>query len=298
MRFRLITLVNSLVLGAGYAGLNAYYNIRGSKTLISRARTFTFYTAMLRNLVRPTKYTTSLGFVIEEEVKEIDVDSKTIKTNRGKYEADNIVVSLGCVREGMEKLLEKAKNEDHLVIGSEDMLDEYLALQIAFYAKRLGKDVKYSGSPLSWLGKNVEEKVTYLLGKYGISVYEKANLVVPRCRPPDFFDFAKVNENLEVKEGVYVVGDLIYGWPKLGELAMRTGRFVGRRINGHKERFEPVFIFILDTGMGEGLHIRSKVPWGNPWNVAKVSRVRPLMKRFIEKYYILRKGNMGFLFYL
>ncbi len=290
--------MNNLVLGAGYSGLNAYYNIRGRKTLISESKTFTFYTAMLRNVASPTRYTVQLSFVKEEEVKEIDVNSKIVVTDKDKYEVDNLVISLGCKRDGLGDLLERVRKEDGLVIAAEEKFDEYLALQIAFYAKSLGKNVKYSGSPLSWLGKNVEEKVEYLLEKYKISVYEKGNLVVPPCRPPEVFDFAKVNENLEVREGVYVTGDLIYGWPKLGELAMRTGRFVGRRISGHKEKFEPVFIFILDTGMGEGLHIRSKVPWGNSWNIAKLSKIRPLMKRFIERYYILRKGNMGFLFYL
>ncbi|WP_252896457.1 hypothetical protein [Metallosphaera hakonensis] len=100
---------------------------------------------------------------------------------------------------------------------------------------------------------------------------------------------------MEIADRVYVAGDIVKGWPKLGELAMRTGMYVGKRINGFSRSFEPIFIFILDAGNGFGLHIRSNKPWGGNLVSVKGSRIRPLLKRFIERYYIWTKGRMGFL---
>jgi len=291
--------VENIILGGGYAGLNVYYNLKHNKMLISNTNEFVFYTALIRNIIKKTNYISKIKFIKEEQIKDIDLKNKIVKTNKNEYCADNLIITLGCKRLDLDKIINSVVKTDNIILGAEDQYDEYIALQIAFYAKRIGKDVKYAGSPLSWLGKNVEEKVNILLDRYKIEIYEKPNLILQKCKPPEFLDFLKVNENLEVKKGVYAAGDIIFGWPKLGELAMRSGRFLGKKINKKDPSpFEPIFIFILDTGYGEALHIRSKVPWGNTWNIAKISRVRSLMKRFIENYYIIRKGNMGLLYYL
>jgi len=291
--------VKNIILGGGYAGLNVYYNLNRNKILLSNTNKFIFYTALLRNIIEKTNYISKVRFIKEEQIKDIDLKDRIIKTDKDEYYADNLIVTLGCKRLNLDKIINSLIKTDNIILGAEDQYDEYITLQMAFYAKRIGKDVKYSGSPLSWLGKNVEEKVNILLDKYNIKIYEKPNLILQKCEPPEFLDFLKVNENLEVKKGVYAAGDIIFGWPKLGELAMRSGRFLGKKLSKNNDSsFDPIFIFILDTGYGEALHIRSKVPWGNTWNIAKISRIRALMKKFIEKYYIIRKGNMGFLYYL
>jgi NADH dehydrogenase FAD-containing subunit len=291
--------MKNIILGGGYAGLNTYYNLKCNKLLISNTDKFIFYTAFLRNIIHKTNYTTNIEFVKQEQIKDIDIQNKIVRTDKNEYYADNLIIALGCKRQNLNKIIDFIIKNNNIIIGVEDQYDEYIALQIAFYAKRVGKNVKYVGSPLSWLGKNVEEKVSSLLSKYKIEIYEKPNLILQKCEPPESLDFLKVNSNLEVKNGVYAVGDIIHGWPKLGELAMRSGRFLGKKISKKDSSpFQPIFIFILDTGYGEALHVRSKVPWGSTWNIAKISRIRSLMKRFIERYYIIRKGNMGFLYYL
>ncbi|ARM75725.1 hypothetical protein [Acidianus manzaensis] len=287
-----------LILGSGYAGLNAYYNIRSKdKIIISNAGEFVFYTALLRNIIKEKKYSVNLNFVRKEEVVDVDISNLRVRTNKNIYEPDKLIIALGCKNRNIEKFLE-IKKLNNLCISSEDKYDSYLALQISFYAKMIGKDVKYNGNYMEWLGEKVSNKIREVVNRE-LGTCEKPNFIVEKCEAPDFLGFLEVNDKLEVKPNVYAAGDIIKNWPKLGELAMRSGRYIGRLLSNKnkEESFNPIFINILDTG-DKGIHIRSNVPWGGNFENIKCSKTRRLMKRFIENYYILRKGNMGFLYYL
>lgn len=286
------------ILGSGYAGLNAYYNIKSKNIkIISKEDKFIFYTAYIRNLIKETKYQTNINFVQREVVKDVDFSNLEIKTDKNVYKADKIIIALGCKRPHLEEMMEKLKREDNLCISAEDEYDDYLALQLSLYLNIAGKNVKYHGKFLSYLGNRVANVVSEVTQKY-IKTCEEPNIIIEKCVPPEFTDFLSVNQELEVKKNVYAIGDIIKGWPKLGELAMREGIYIGKKLSGNvKESFDPIYIHIVDTGK-EGIHIRSKVPWGINYQEVKVSKIRSLMKRFIERYYIWRKGNMGFLYYL
>ncbi|BDC19040.1 hypothetical protein [Acidianus sp. HS-5] len=287
------------ILGSGYAGLNAYYNMKnkGNVKIISQEGKFIFYTSYIKNLIKETRYYTELNFISKETVKDVDISNLEIKTDRTTYKADKLIIALGCRRPHLDDIMNKLRREDGFCISAEDEYDDYLVLQIALYLNVAGKNVKYHGNFLSYLGDKVANTVSEVTQKY-IKTCEEPNLIIEKCIPPNFTDFLNVNENLEVRENVYAIGDIIKGWPKLGELAMREGIYVGKKLSGKIEgSFRPVYIHIIDTGK-EGIHIRSKIPWGINYQEVKVSKIRSLMKRFIERYYILRKGNMGFLYYL
>ncbi|EZQ03223.1 MULTISPECIES: hypothetical protein [Acidianus] len=286
------------VLGSGYAGLNAFYNIRNkNKVIISEKKEFIFYTAMIRNLVEPTRYSVGLEFVVNAKIKDIDLEALSVYTDKGKIEADSIILALGCTRQNLFQFLDDVKKKDNFCISAEESIDDYLALQISLYAKAKGKNVKYAGGFLSWLGKEVEDIVKNETEKK-LSLCDKPDLIFSKCEPPPFLGFQKVDSYLKVKSNIYAIGDIIYGWPKLGELAMRTGKYVGKEILRKDDKFYPIFINIIDMGDGNAIHIRSDVPWGGKKVSIKKSKIRSYMKRFIEKYYIWRKGNMGFLYYL
>ncbi|AWR97082.1 hypothetical protein DFR86_05570 [Acidianus sulfidivorans JP7] len=287
-----------LILGAGYAGLNAYYNIKSKeKVIISENDYFTFYTAFLRNIIEKKKYTTQLNFVKKEKIIDIDMSNLRVKTDKNIYEPDKLIIALGCKNRNLNKFLELRKM-DNLCISSEDKYDSYLALQTSFYAKMLGKNVKYGGNYMEWLGDKIGNKIRKVVDDY-LGTCDSPNFIIEKCEPPEFLGHIKVNEKLEVKPNVYAAGDIIDGWPKLGELAMRSGMYIGKLLssNNVKEPFKPIFINILDIG-NKGLHIRSDIPWGGNLQIIKCSKLRKIMKRFIENYYIIRKGNMGFLYYL
>lgn len=286
-----------LIAGAGYAGLNAYYNIKSkNKYIIADRDEFVFYTSYLRNIVEPKRYKVPLNFVKKERVLDIDLNGLVVKTDKGVYEPDILIVALGCKRKGIDELL-NIRNMDNICVSAEDKYDSYLALQTAFYAKNIGKNVKYSGNYMEWLGSKVGEVIRKEVEEK-LGTCEYPNFIIPACEPPEI-GFLKVNQYLEVKPNVYAIGDIIDGWPKLGELAMRSGKYVGELINSsdRKVPFKPIFIHILDFG-DRGIHIRSNVPWGGDFQEVKISILRRYMKRFIENYYIWRKGNMGFLYYL
>lgn len=291
-----------LILGSGYAGLNAYYNIKSKdKYIISDRDEFIFYTSYIRNIVEDRKYKVRLNFVKKERIIDIDLDSMRVKTNKGVYEPDILVIALGSKREGIDNLLNLRKM-DNICISIEDTYDSYLALQMAFYAKNLGKTIRYNGNYMEWLGEKIGNIVRQIVEEK-LGTCEYPNFVVPKSEPPDI-GFLDVNQYLEVKPNVYAAGDIINGWPKLGELAMRSGKYVGELITNSnntnksaRKAFKPIFINILDIG-SKGIHIRSNVPWGGDFQEVKMSTIRHYMKRFIENYYIIRKGNMGFLYYL
>ncbi|QGA67872.1 FAD-dependent oxidoreductase [Sulfolobus sp. E11-6] len=294
-----------VIVGAGYSGLNAYYELARhiDKTLIADKAQFVFYTAYLQKLVfgKNIRYTASIKPSIISTVKEIDLERKTVKIENGtEIQGYKLILALGCKREHQLDVIRKIMVKDRVNIGVENYLDEYLGIQLAFYLRKLNKEVSYSGPVLKWLGEKVSTKVLELLEKHGIRLSEKSDDIIPACEPNEVIgEFLPINDKLEYKNDVFVIGDMIKNYPKLGELAMREGIYVGRLLSKKiNESFKPLFINIIDTGRGEAIHIRSNVPWNGNFDSVKVSKLRAMMKRFIERYYILRKGKMGILYNL
>ncbi|MEM1626883.1 MAG: pyridine nucleotide-disulfide oxidoreductase [Sulfolobaceae archaeon] len=290
-----------LILGAGYSGLNVYYNLKKEKKInikiISEDKYFKYYTLFFRSaLFGKTFPRLYLNFVEVEKVKDVDFSAPMVITDKGnKYEPDLLIISTGCKRK-LEEFVKEIGSRDKVKIGVEDKFDEYLALQLVFYLKKLGRDVEYCGSYLDWLGKEVSEKVKEIIDLEGIRTCEIPTIYFPPCEPSLDFGFLSVNENLKVNEYCFAIGDIVKDMPKVGELAMREGIYVAKFILGVESKpFSPIFINILETPSGKGLHIRSNKLWGGNFVSVKYSRVRSIMKRFIELYYTLRKGNMGIL---
>ncbi|MEM0117386.1 MAG: FAD-dependent oxidoreductase [Conexivisphaerales archaeon] len=297
--------MDTLILGAGYAGVNAYYELRKRglrPNIISANDSFDIKNAWLRKTVtgKDIRYSFTLPrFVRLENVQEIDLASRTVRTDKARYEPDNIIIALGASRKDLEHMIMQMLKVDEVSLGAAYKYDEYLALQIAFYLKALGKKVSYSGSYLSWLGDRVEKSVRKLVSQAGIESARSADYLLPLPTPPHpLSSFLRVNSYLEVKQGVYAAGDAADMGPKLGELAMRMGVYTAKRIAGYDQPFRPMFINIIDTGRGKGIHVRSDYPWQGSFQSVKVSKLRSMMKRFLENYYIHRKGKMGFLVHL
>ncbi|MEJ2771050.1 MULTISPECIES: pyridine nucleotide-disulfide oxidoreductase [unclassified Stygiolobus] len=292
-------MMKTTIVGAGYAGLNTYYTLGREAEIISDRDYFIFYTAYLRNLLNLEKnrYTSNLRFVRKTTIKDFDLKGKWIKTKEGtEINAENLVLAVGCDRNEQINFIRKLLEKEKISLSIENE-EEYLAIQLAFYLRKIGKDVSYCGNMLSSLGEKVSNAIIESMNNKKIKIMENCEDILPPCKPPHPFEFFPVNEFLQYK-GVYIIGDLIKGFPKVGELAMRTGIYVGKRIRKNLNLpFKPVFINIIDTG-DYAIHIRSDKLWGGNYESVKKSRLRAFMKRFIEKYYVYRKGKMGILYYL
>jgi hypothetical protein len=290
--------MKTIIIGSGYSGLNAYYEIKRDVKIVSLSNSFLFYTAYIRNLFdKKTRYLTELSFVSVDKIKDYDLKGKWVKGEKGEYIADNLIIAAGCDRNEQINFINKLFSKEEISLGSENELDDYLVIQLSFYFRKMGKKVKYGGNYLRYLGSNVEHVIREEMEKKGIKNTEKAEDILPFCKPSEPFQFFKVNEKLMFQNS-FIIGDLISGFPKLGELAMRTGIYVGKMVKGIERKcFKPIFINIIDTG-DSAIHIRSDKLWGGKIEIVKVSRIRQFMKRFIENYYILRKGKMGILYYL
>ena len=289
--------MDTLIVGSGYAGLNAYHLIKS--TLISDKPEFIFYTAATKNLIfgRNLRYSKRLTFVKGEKVTDFDLKSKWVKTDKNDYNPENLIIAAGCDKTEIINAIMRIKEKSKISISSEDPLIDYLAIQLAFYFKKLGKEVKYHGSFLSYLGENISKTLMEYMDKYGIKYTEKPEDIIPSCKPSYPFEFYKVDQNLKYQNS-FILGDLIEGFPKLGELAMRTGIYAANYLKNKKTSpFKPIFIIIIDTGK-EGIHIRSNKLWGGNIESVKISKIRKVMKGFIERYYLIRNGKMGILYYL
>ncbi|QXJ27266.1 putative FAD/NAD-containing protein [Saccharolobus shibatae B12] len=294
-----------VIVGAGYSGLNAYYELGNHivKTLIADKAQFVFYTTYLQKLMfnKNIKYTANIKPTITSKVKEIDLERKTVKIENGtEIQGHKLILAMGCKRERQLDIIGRIIGKDRVSISVENHLDEYLGIQLAFYLRKLNKEVSYYGPVLKWLGEKVSTKVLELLEKNRIRLSEKSDDIIPACEPNEVIgDFLPINDKLEYKNDVFVIGDMIKNYPKLGELAMREGIYVGKLISKKiNESFKPIFINIIDTGKGGAIHIRSNVPWNGNFESVRVSKLRAIMKRFIERYYIIRKGKMGILYNL
>ena len=289
--------MSTLIVGSGYAGLNAYHLLKS--TLISDKSEFIFYTATTRNLIfgDNLRYSKRLPFVKEEKVLDFDLKSKWIKTDKAEYNPENLIIAAGCDKSEIINTVMRIREKNKISISSEDPLTDYLAIQLAFYFKKIGKEVKYHGSFLSYLGKSISDSLMKYMDTYGIKYTEKPEDIIPSCKPSYPFEFYKVDQSLKYQNS-FILGDLIEGFPKLGELAMRTGIYAANYIKNKKtDPFKPIFITIIDTGK-EGIHIRSNKLWGGNIESVKISIIRRIMKRFIERYYLIRNGKMGILYYL
>lgn len=291
-----------LILGAGYAGLNAYYELRKrgiNAEILSAGKEFEIRHAWLRRKILRKKVTSSFilpKFVKRCSIKDIDISSRTVYTDEGRLEADCLIVAMGADRRNLDTFIDSLLKADHISLGSAFRYDEYIAIQIAFYLNAAGKDVRYAGSYLDWLGAKVEEGVRTLAESEGIKQADHAEYIFPPPEPPPPLDsFLKVDHYLSAAENVFGAGDAVDIGPKLGELAMRMGIYTASRIAGNNRPFKPIFINIIDTGRGKGIHIRSDLPWQGNIQSVKTSWIRVMMKRFLERYYIYRKGKMGFL---
>ncbi len=294
--------MNVIILGAGYAGLNAYYELkrRGiNAEILSADNVFQIKNAWLRSKILKRKDRSCFtlpGFVRRCKIKDIDISSKTVFTDDGRFDADKLIIAMGAQRRNLDSFVESLLRAEHISLAAAFKYDEYIAIQIAFYLNAVGKRVHYHGGYLDWLGERVERRVRMLAESEGIKQADKAEQVLPPSEPPyPLGSFLKVDEFLSVADGVYAAGDVVDIGPKVGELAMRMGVHAAGMIAGNTKPFKPIFINIIDTGRGEGIHIRSDLPWKGNIQSVKTSRLRYIMKRFLERYYVYRKGKMGFL---
>ncbi|MEM0173508.1 MAG: hypothetical protein QXI16_03260, partial [Sulfolobaceae archaeon] len=88
-----------LILGAGYSGLNVYYNLKKEKKInikiISEDKYFKYYTLFFRSaLFGKTFPRLYLNFVEVEKVKDVDFSAPMVITDKGnKYEPDLLIIS-------------------------------------------------------------------------------------------------------------------------------------------------------------------------------------------------------------
>lgn len=280
-----------IIVGSGYAGLNAYHEIKGSGDvkLFSLSPKFTYYTGIYRYLVKGKPYEKGIDMTTQAKVKEIDLKDGSVVLDRGTLKPESLIVAVGCNREKQEKsVLEGWKGR---CFATEDPYDEYIAIQLA-----LLKGAKHHTSFLKWLGPQVSSGIRDFLEDTGITTCESPDVVIPRCDPnPLIGDFLKVDSRLR-KGKSYVVGDAADLGPKLGELSMRMGAYAGRDILGKsKGPFSPVFIHMFFNQRGKGVRVITDYPWGGSRSVVKRSFVYNFMKDFLPWYYLKRNGKMGFL---
>lgn len=166
---------------------------------------------------------------------------------------------------------------------------------MAGFLARKGRRVKYHGPLLRKWDPRLAEVLAETLHEGGIEVAEKGDVQFPECVPSEPFDFLSVYEDLRVSDFVFAAGDIIKGFPKLGELAMRTGKHVARAIRGQKSPFKPIIINVIKLTRGKAVYIKTDTPWGGRELVVKLSRFRYLTKEFLERYYVIVNAKMGLL---
>jgi hypothetical protein len=189
----------------------------------------------------------------------------------------------------------KALRSDLVSIEVVDEDDEFTALQVAGFLARKGKRVKYHGPLLRKWDSRLAEVLAETLSEGGIELAEKGEIQFPECMPSEPFDFLVTYEDLRVSDSVFAAGDIIKGFPKLGELAMRTGKHVARAIGGQKSSFKPIIINVIKLTKGKAIYIKTDTPWGGKELVIKLSRFRYLTKEFLERYYVIMNAKMGLL---
>ncbi|MGC9106036.1 MAG: hypothetical protein ACP5HQ_06405 [Thermoprotei archaeon] len=186
-------------------------------------------------------------------------------------------------------------SSDTVSVEVVDEDDEFTALQVAGFLARKGKRVKYLGPLLKKWNHRIAEVLSEVLDEGGIELTERGDVQFPECVPSEPFDFLHAKEDLSLSDFVFSAGDIVKGYPKLGELAMRMGKHVARVIKGRKTSFRPVIINVIKLTKGRAIYIKTDTPWGGKELVVKLSRFRYITKEFLERYYIITNAKMGFL---
>ena len=280
----------NVIVGSGYSGLNAYYEIIDKKDtlLIDSTGNFIYHSKQRDVAIRIPEAT-------RERVDKIDIDNHCIYTENNEYCAENIVIATGCNR---QEQIEFMKNRDiyrNSYLGSANEYDDYILLQFILKLNKNGINAGYSGNFMAGLGENVAATVRDFLMASKIPISKDPDFVFPACKPELFENFIKVDRNFMAKDGVYAIGDIIDSNIKSGELSMRQGAFVGKHLNGENNNFKPVFITVLDNFEGRGIRIKSRYPWGIQEASAHTGYLYSLMPELLIEYYRLRKGKMGFI---
>ena len=218
-----------------------------------------------------------------------------MKVEGKEFNPDILVISAGCDRKSQLEFVKTVMTRERVSLEASSEEDEINALHVAAYLASQGKEVSYSGPLLKFLGGHISSALTEALSANGIRLTEKGDLQFPECSPSYPFEFYKTNDRLSLNDRVYVTGDLVKGLPKLGELAMRTGTYVARAISGYKEPFRPVFINVIKLPKRKAIYIKTDKPWGGTTEVFTISTFRYLTKVFLERYYLISNGKMGFL---
>ncbi len=278
----------NIIIGSGYSGLNAYYEIRDKKNtlLIDSDGNFQYHSKLSDISIR-------IPQARKETVERINLDNYSVQTESREYRAENIVIATGCNRKDQIKFMENGSIYKNFNLASANEFDDYILLQYVMRLNKTGIRAGYSGSFMKYFGEDVAMVVKDFLITSDIPVSSEPDFIFPECKPRLFNNFLKVDRNFMVKEGIYAVGDIIESNIKSGELSMRQGAFVGKHINGNMDDFKPVFITILNNFNGLGMRIKSEYPWGSKEYSIHTGYVYSLMPRFLETYYRLRKGKMG-----
>jgi len=281
-----------LIIGSGYGGINAYYNIKNkSNVRIIDSKDNAIYHAKSRDINMRTP-----GAILEN-IKEINVGTPYVLTDKNEYFPEKLVIATGCNRQNQLEFMNKSTLYNNMYLGSKNEYDDYILIQYILKLNKLGIHTGYSGKFLSFLGEDVEAKVREFLRLSGIPTAEKEDFLFPECSPNIFENFISVDKNLMVNKDVYAIGDALDWKAKCGELSMRQGAFVGGHISGKASNFKPIFITILDNLNGIGLRIKSTKPWNSGIISAHIGRKYSIMAEFLMHYYGFRNGNMGILRY-
>jgi hypothetical protein len=281
---------DTIILGSGYSGLNVYYQIRDKKNLaIIDSRHYSIYHAKAKDINIKSPAT------VNETIIKVDLTEPSVLTDKNEYFPEKLVIATGCNRKNQISFMEKSKLYDNKIIGSKNSYDDYILIQYILKLNKIGIHAGYAGNYLSYLGDNVALQVKKFLAASGIATGENPDFIMPECTPAIFNKFISVDENLMVQKNVYAAGDALDWNAKCGELAMRQGIYIGKRINGETISFKPVFITILDNLKGLGLRIKSTVPWNSEISYARSGRKYSIMAEFLMNYYRFRNGKMGIL---
>lgn len=281
---------SNIILGSGYSGLNAYYEIKNKRNtlLVDLTGNFIYHS-------KDKDVTIIIPEATHERVDKIDIDNHYVYTENNEYYGENIVIATGCNRQKQIEFMDNRNMYSNHYLGSANEFDDHILLQYILRLNRDGINAGYSGNFMAGLGDNVAAAVRDFIIDSKIPVSKEPDFVFPECKPVLFKDFIKVDKNFMIKDGVYAIGDIIVTDIRSGELSMRQGAFVGKHINGDTDSFNPVFITVLDNFKGSGIRIKSRYPWGVQEASTHTGYLYSLMPGFLIKYYRLRKGKMGFI---
>jgi NADH dehydrogenase FAD-containing subunit len=283
-----------IIVGCGYAGINAFHELKSLNIeliVISKDEVTPFWTSFFPSM--------KINAVINSR--------KIVERNGGKFlkaEVDKIDV------ENRKVFLKgKEMNYDYLIIakGGKWILNEvrefrpsnydYISVQASFALIKRGVKVKYCGEPMINFGKKTREIIKEELSKSGVSFNCEGGNYFADWKGEEF----EVDEKLRYKgyDDVYVAGDATNYKVKVGELAMRTGKAVGKNVAGAITGegtfpFKPIFVNIIDEFTSfRAIRIKSDVPFGGNVEEVSIGIFPKIAKSFIRFYYPMFGFKMG-----